>query len=127
MTFFKKFATSIGITCMAIAATTVMIASAASTSYELDYNEDKIAQTQNIKGRTATVHCNTRPISGTMGVRVTLYSSDGSGYLAAKTFPYYTSTTDLTHSFSKNKWAYIYGQAVDEDQTVTGTLSYFWS
>ena len=127
MTFFKKFATSIGITCMAIAATTVMIASAASTSYELDETEDKIAHSQNTTGRTATALCNTRPSSGTGGVRVIIYSNEGSGFLAAKTFPYYSSTTDLTYSFSKNKVAYYYGHAAVSGQTVTGNLYYSWS
>ena len=130
MTFFKKFALSIGLACTALTSATI-IASAATNSgtsgssyYSLGNSWTYIDQTGNPFASSAKISCNTRPQSGTGGIRVGICDSTGNAY-TSKTFPYYTSTTDLSFTMAAGQTAYFYGESVTG--TVSGTLYYYWS
>ena len=125
MTFFKKVSLSIGLACTALAATT-LFASAYTTDYSVTYVKEQILYSPYYQQGPARFSCNTRPASGTGGIRIAICNWNGNEY-AAKIFPYYTNVSSLTYYFSNNAVAYVFGQAVDKNQTVTGYLGYNWT
>lgn len=77
---------------------------------------------KNTNANAHTIGLNTRPTRGTSGVIVYVKTSSGS-IVASKTFPYYSSTSNLSVSIPGGTTYYIYVEPKDSVARGTVTLT----
>lgn len=97
------------------------------TAYAFDYSKNYdttsmtwVAAIGNNASYTRTLGCNTNPSSGQSGAYVEIRKSNGT-VTASKTFPFYSSTTDLTDSVPSGEIRNFYVGSAGSSR-VTGIL-----
>lgn len=108
---------------MILLLTMASTAFAAALSFDIPYQDiDKTGISKVlITTEASTVSMNTRPSTGRYGVVISVQNYDTKEKVAEKTFPYFTSTTDLTFtSEAKEKFiVHIYSAG---SENATGTV-----
>lgn len=122
MTKIKKIILATTLTCIAVSTTTL-----SASAYYAPYNTSSSQFVVSYHNDTSQAHIlgvNTRPSSGTGGVYVSITTSDGL-VVAHKTFPYFSSTSDLQYNTPASTIRRIYAAPAVSGQTVTGELYYY--
>lgn len=113
--------TVFAILCITMMALALTVWAAATNDYDTD-KEEMVTFYGNYTSTPKTVSVNTRPTSGTNGVRVMFKLPDGT-ITASRIFPFYTTIDDLTERIAVNDYRGIYVEPVMKGQTVRGVLA----
>lgn len=106
----------------AVGSITSVIASASSVKYNTS-SSMRLVSVGNDTASAYTLRVNTQPSSGRGGAYVSIKKSNGT-VVTSKTFPFYTTVSDLTSSVPSGSIRRIYIKPATSGQTIIGTLYY---
>ena len=122
MNKFTKYI-AVGVMCCALLCTVVSVkASSGSISYSTS-SRAYLGELANNSANAKTLSVNTRPAAGNGGALVEITAHDGT-LKAAKVFPYYSVTANLTVNFPAHGRRCIYVKPNTSGQHIQGSLSY---
>ena len=124
MNFKKKVILLVSV-CAIICISSVGVVTASTTGTKT-YNTTSLTHLVSVSNDTSgslTLAANTQPAVGTGGVKVSIRKSNGAT-VASKTFPYYTTTSDLTATVPSGEIRRIYVTPATSGQQIKGTLKY---